>query len=113
MTCLKTCDSQGYSALPDGIYTIELLSNFKDISKKGYYLKTDQFDEKLSKVYIDRGLRYDPIKNKEFIRGVYKIKAYIEQAKAYSKEGDFIEAQRYFNEAVERLNEYTDCVNCK
>jgi hypothetical protein len=108
LSCLKgNCQEEEYVDLPDGIYTITLKSGFEDIESTKFYLKTDRFFIEYSKVLIKYGFEYD--KNQDFINYMTRIKFLVDDiARAHAKEGDFVKAQRYFEEAKQLLKNYVN-----
>ncbi len=112
LSCLSgDCTEEHYIDLPDGIYQICLKSSFEGIENTNFYLKTDRFRLEFSKVMIRYGLEFD-LNNKEFIDYMMKIKFYEEEAKSQAMLGDFVEAQKYFEEAKKMLQKYSECKNC-
>lgn len=107
LSCLKgDCTEEEYVDLPDGIYTITLKSGYEDIDKTKYYLKTDRFDIEFSKVMITYGL--DDY-NKDFIDYMTNVKFLEYVAKSHTVLGDFVKAQRFFEESKKMLNQYLNC----
>lgn len=98
LSCLKgDCTEEEYVSLPDGIYTITLKSGYEDIETTKYYLKTDLFDLEREEVLgVDN---YD----KDFINYMTEIKFLEDRAKAFTKKGDFVKANRYFEESRKKL----------
>jgi hypothetical protein len=41
-----------------------------------------------------------------------EIKGILEVAKSHAMLGDFVKAQRFFEESKKMLNAYVECVNC-
>jgi hypothetical protein len=110
LSCLTAnCKDEEYIDLPDGIYTIQLLSSYEDLNRTKFYLKTDRFDIEYSKVMIKYGLDFD---SKDFLYYMVEIKGILEVAKSHAMLGDFVKAQRFFEEAKKMLNKYVECVNC-
>ena len=104
ISCLSgDCKKENYVDLPDGIYTLTVKSGFIGIEKKRYYLKTDRTEIELAKKIVAKGLKYSEDK-KAFIDYLDNIKMNLIEAKAQAKLGDFIEAQRYFLDAVKAIN---------
>ena len=109
LSCLKAdCTKEEYVDLPDGIYTIELLSGFEDISCKKYYLKTDRFEIEYQKVLIAFGTDVD----QNFINYMTKIKYTLDVAKSHTMNGNFVETHKYFQEAKKLLKRYVECKDC-
>lgn len=109
LSCLKgDCKEEVYVDLPDGIYNIKVLSGYEGIEKERYYLKTDILDLEIAKALTLIGFNYNEnLLNK---REPYKkIKDCLTQAKDSTKLGDFVEANRYYQEAVKLFNKQ----NCK
>lgn len=111
LSCVVECDEQEYIDVPDGIYTICLKSGFENIERLRYYLKTDRFENELSKVIIKNGLEYDP-KDKEFRDNIFQIKWMLLTAQSQAHQGNFVEANKFFNEAKKLLKAYVDCKDC-
>lgn len=104
LSCLKgDCTEETYVHTPDGIYTIKLLSGYEDIEKERYYLKTDAIDLEIAKALTLIGFDYsEDLINKR--KPYQKIKDCLNQAKDSAKLGDFVESDRYFQEAVSLFN---------
>lgn len=105
------CLDENYVDLPDGVYTVCVKSFYEGIEKIRYYLKTDRFEIELKKTIIKNGLEYDE-KDKEFRDTIYQIKWYLDTAKSWASEGDFIKSNRFFNKAKKMLTQYIDCKDC-
>jgi hypothetical protein len=110
LSCLKAdCTEEIYVNLPDGVYTIKVLSGFEDIEKERYYLKTDVIELELSKSLVAKvGFEYTS-NISEQIAPYKNISATLLVAKDATKEGDFIKADRYFQQAVTLLNKQNRC----
>jgi hypothetical protein len=111
LSCFTSCGEQDYKDTPDGIYTITLKSGYEDIEKTSYYLKTDRFENELSKVIIKNGFEYDP-KDKSFRDNIFQIKWMLLTAQSHAHQGDFVEANINFEEAKKLLKTYVDCKDC-
>lgn len=111
LSCLTAdCKEEKYTDLPDGIYTISLLSSYENQSKLKYYLKTDRYEIEFSKVMIKYGLE---ITTPDFLRYMVETDGILKVAKSHTMLGDFTKAQKFFEEAKSRLNKYNECQNCK
>ena len=109
LSCLKgDCTEEVYNELPDGIYTICVKSGYEGIENSKFYLKTDRFEIEYSKVMVRDGLEFD----KDFILYMTKVKFLLEVAKSHAKLGDFVKAQRFFEESKKLLSRYVECKNC-
>ncbi len=107
LSCLKgNCQEEEYVDLPDGIYTITVKSGYEGIEATKFYLKTDRFDIEFAKVLIKYGFEYD--KNQDFINYMTKIKFLVDVAKSHAILGDFVNSQRYFEEAKQLLKNYVN-----
>jgi len=108
LSCLKgNCTEEEYVDLPDGIYTITVKSGFEDIESTKFYLKTDRFNIEFAKVLIKYGFEYN--KDEIFINYMTKIRLLVNDiAKAHAITGDFVKAQRYFEEAKQLLKNYVN-----
>ncbi len=102
------CKEEEYLDLPDGIYTIKLLSGYENIDKIKYYLKTDRFEIERKKVLI----KYNTNVDQNFINYMTKINYILDVAKSNAMDGIFVEANRYFQESKKLLNKYVECKNC-
>jgi len=99
ISCLKgDCTKETYVNLPDGIYTIKLLSGYEDIEKEKYYLKTDEIDLEIAKSLTQIGFDFTDQTEKQ-IKPFQKIDQFLSVAKSWTKLGDFVKADRYFQEA--------------
>lgn len=104
VSCLKgDCTEEVYVNLPDGIYTIKLLSGYEDIEKERYYLKTDVIDLEIAKSLTLIGFDYNEDSVKQ-IKPYQQINNFLTVAKSWTKQGDFVKANRYFQEAVNLFN---------
>ena len=108
LSCLTECDEQKYEDLNDGIWTFVLKSGYEGFEKTKFYLKTDRFNIEYSKVMIKDGIEY----NKDFIEYMMQVKFLVEVAKSHAMLGDFIKAQRFFEDAKKKLRKYVECKNC-
>ena len=109
LSCLSgDCTEEHYVDLPDGLYTICLKSGYENIEDTHYYLKTDRFNIEYSKVMIKDGIEY----NKDFIEYMMQVKFLVEVAKSHAMLGDFVKAQRFFEDAKKKLRKYVECKNC-
>ena len=109
LSCLSgDCTEEHYVDLPDGLYTICLKSGYENIEDTHYYLKTDRFNIEYSKVMIKDGIEY----NKDFIEYMMQVKFLVEVAKSHAMLGDFVKAQRFFEDAKRKLRKYVECKNC-
>lgn len=109
LSCLKgNCQEEEYVELPDGIYTICVKSGYEGIENSKFYLKTDRFEIEIAKVMIKDGLEY----NQDFILLMTKIKFLLDVAKSHAMLGDFVKAQRFFEESKSLLNKMVECKDC-
>ena len=110
ISCLTAdcVDDEEYQDLPDGIYTICVKSGFETIEKLAYYLKTDVFDLEKDKTIVKHLLDYSP-DNKKLRNAILDTDWFETVAKSFAKEGNFVEANRYYNEAVKLLNSLNEC----
>ena len=107
LSCLKgDCTEEEYVDLPDGIYTICVKSGYEDIENSKFYLKTDRFEVEMAKVMIKDGLEYD----KEFVLKMTKIRFLLDVAKSHALMGDFVKAQRFFEESKGLLKTHIECI---
>ena len=107
LSCLKgDCTEEVYVDLPDGIYTICVKSGYEGIETLKYYLKTDRFEVEMAKVMIKDGLEYD----KEFVLKMTKIRFLLDVAKSHALMGDFVKAQRFFEESKGLLKTHIECI---
>ena len=104
ISCLKgDCTEEVYTNLPDGIYTVKVLSGYEDIEKERYYLKTDVIELEIAKALTLIGFNYF-VGIEDQIAPFEKIRSFLKVAKSWTKQGDFIKADRYFQEAVSTFN---------
>lgn len=103
------CKEEEYIDLPDGLYTIKVLSGYEDIDITKYYLKTDRFEVEYQKVLIKYGTDNLDI---NFINYMTKIKYILEVSKAHAMDGNFVESNRYFQESKKLLKKYLECKDC-
>lgn len=112
LSCVSgDCTEEHYVDLPDGIYTICLISGYENINKTRYYLKTDLIELELAKVLVKHGLEYSESDN-DFIDNILKIKYFLSFAKAHAKLGDFVKADRFFQHATNKFKKFRDCKDC-
>jgi hypothetical protein len=112
LSCLtNTCEEEVYINLPDGIYTICIKSGYEGIENTKFYLKTDMFKQELAKVMVKYGLEYTD-QSKKFLEEMMFIKGLVSVAEAHAYEGDFVKAQRFFEEAKGRLKDKVECKDC-
>ena len=109
LSCLKgDCTEEEYVDLPDGIYTICVKSGYEGIENSKFYLKTDRFEVEMAKVLIKNGLEYDT----DFILYIARIRHLLDVSKSHALLGDFVKAQRFFEESKELLKKYIECADC-
>ena len=109
LSCLAgDCTEEEYVQLPDGIYTICVKSGYEGIENSKFYLKTDRFEIEFAKVMVKDGLEY----NKDFVLYMTKVKFLLDVAKSHAMLGDFVKAQRFFEEAKSLLKKYVECKDC-
>ena len=109
ITCLRgNCKEEIYKDLPDGIYTIELLSNYSNVFEKKYYLKSDRFEVEYKKVLV----KYKTDVDQNFIDYMYRVKYTLDVAKSFTAEGNIVESHKYFQEAKKLLKRYVECNDC-
>lgn len=111
LSCVVECDEQDYRDVPDGVYTINLKSGYEGIETTKYYLKTDRFNNELTKVIVKNGTEYDP-KDKDFRDNIFQIKWMLLTAESKAYQGDFIQAGKYFEESKKLLKSYIECSDC-
>lgn len=99
LSCLKgDCTEEEYVNLPDGIYTIKVISGYEGVEKERYYLKTDVIDLEIAKALSVIGMDFTD-KTAKQIKPFEKIKDWLQASKDETKKGDFVKADRYFQEA--------------
>lgn len=103
------CKKEVYNDLPDGIYTICLKSGYENIENTHYYLKTDRFEVEYNKVLVKYGTEEV---DQNFINLMVKIKYTLDVAKSHTMFGDFVKANRYFQEAKKLLKQFVECKDC-
>ena len=109
LSCLKgDCTEEVYVDLPDGVYTICVKSGYEGIEKSKFYLKTDRFEIEIAKVTTKDGLEY----NKEFVLLMTRVRFLLDVAKDHAMLGDFVKAQRFFEESKSLLNKMVECKDC-
>lgn len=111
MQCLVECSEQDYQPLPDGIWTITVRSGYEGLEKIRYYLKTDQIRNTIDEVYIRTGLEFDK-NNERFRDDLSDIEFLLRTAEAFTRNGDWVKADRDFTQAQELLTKYKNCKNC-
>lgn len=111
LSCVNTCVDQQYQDLPDGVWSITLKSSFTDLNKTRYYLKTDQTQLQIDKIYVRAGLEFDK-SQKAFREDLQDIEFLIRSASAWTRLGNSFKASRDFIQAQELLIKYQNCVNC-
>lgn len=104
LSCLRgDCTEEVYTDVPDGIYSIKLLSGYEGIEKERYYLKTDKLELEIAKRVTLIGFSYsEEVDNKVKEIGYVRWNLYV--AESWTKLGDFIKADRYYQEAVKMFN---------
>ena len=110
LSCLAgNCKEEVFIDLPDGIYTMTLKSGYQDIETTKFYLKTDLFNQEFAKVMIKYGVEYTE-EGRMFLEEMMFIKGLITVAQSHAHEGDFIKAQRFFEQAKHNLNKKVNCL---
>lgn len=109
LTCLvNDCDDEVFVDLPDGIYTICLKSGYDTLEETKYYLKTDLFKQDFAKIMVKFGLEYKE-NDKQFLEEMVFISGLVKVAESHAYEGNFTEAQRYFEEAKQKMKQRVSC----
>lgn len=110
LSCFSgNCQEEHYVDLPDGIYTVCVKSGLENIENTQYYLKTDGFEIEYGKVIVKYGI--DNLEQ-NFINQIVKIKYILDAAKYNTMMGDFVKANRYFQESKKLLKRFVDCKDC-
>lgn len=103
LSCFKECnDCQEIANLPDGIYTVCVKSGYENIEANKYYLKTDILELEMSKLIADRSLYFNET-DKVFRDYMLDINWYLIKARALTSVGDFVNANKFFKEAVKKF----------
>lgn len=110
LSCFKgDCNDENYVDLPDGIYSVCVKSGYENIEDTKYYLKTDKFEieygEVVTKVSLDN-------LEQNFINLMLKIKYILDVAKYHTMLGNFMKANRYFEESSKLLRRFKECKDC-
>lgn len=109
LSCLaNNCNDEVFIDLPDGIYTITVKSGFDKIEETKFYLKTDLFKQEFAKIMIKFGLEYNE-SNKQFLEEMMFVNGLVKVAESHAHEGNFTEAQRYFEEAKQKMKKRLFC----
>lgn len=109
LSCLAgNCKEEFYIDLPDGIYIITLKSGYTDLENTKFYLKTDLFKQEFSKIAIKFGVEYLE-DSRLFLEEMSFIKGLIIVAESHAHEGDFVKAQRFFEQAKDNLSKRANC----
>lgn len=112
LSCLRgDCTEEVYVDLPDGIYTICVKSGFEGIENSKFYLKTDRFELEYAKVMVKYGFEFRK-EDVEFLNYMSFTQSILTVAKSHAKLGDFVKAQRFFDQARKLLKKYVDCKDC-
>lgn len=112
ISCLTgDCGKETYVELADGIYTLCLKSGFEGIEEKKFYLKTDRTDLEFAKTVVRNNLEYSQ-NDESFRKDMLDIKWLLTVAKSHAYTGDFVKADRFFEEARKLLKKYSDCKDC-
>ena len=112
LSCLSNdCGDEVFLNLPDGIYTICVKSGYEGIENTKFYLKTDLFKQEFAKVMVKYDLEYKQ-EGRIFLEEMMFIKGLLSVAEAHAHEGDFVKAQRFFEEAKKFLKKRVECKNC-
>ena len=112
LSCFRDdCGDEVFLDLPDGIYTICVKSGYEGIENTKFYLKTDLFKQEFAKVMVKYDLEYKD-EGKAFLEEMMFIKGIVSVAEAHAHQGDFVKAQRFFEQAKKLLNKRVECNNC-
>jgi len=112
LSCFKDdCGDEVFISIPDGIYTICVKSGYEGIENTKFYLKTDLFKQEFAKVMVKYDLEYKD-EGKIFLEEMMFIKGIVSVAEAHAHQGDFVKAQRFFEQAKKLLNKRVECNNC-
>ena len=111
LSCLNEFEETTLQDLPDGVWTLKLLSGYEGLEKTVYFLKTDRFQLELDKVYVRAGLDFDK-EQKQFREDLQDIHFLVNSSHAQIRTGDFAKANRDFTQAQVLLKKYIDCKDC-
>jgi len=100
-----------FNELSDGIYQIAVKGSPDSNCKHRDYLKIDQTQAELDKLYISFGFTENE-KTKEKRREILEIESLIKTAEAYLRRGKSHEANNFFKRAIKYLENYNNCNTC-
>lgn len=102
LSCFSGDCNEQFVELPDGIYTVKVYSSYEGINLEKFYLKTDRFELEFAKIAVKHGFEYsgDDILFQDKMLSVQWL---LTVAKSHSKLGDFVKAQRFFEQAKKLL----------
>jgi len=98
--------------LEDGIWNIKVRGgkNGERIVEK-YYLKKDELQIELDKVWVKLGIEYD-IFDREVRDYLLYIVGFLEAASAQIRQGDVPKAKEFFKLAQNKMEAFKECKNC-
>ena len=89
----------------------DVKSGYEGIENTKFYLKTDLFKQEFAKVMVKYDLEYKD-EGKAFLEEMMFIKGIVSVAEAHAHQGDFVKAQRFFEQAKKLLKKRVECDNC-
>jgi hypothetical protein len=111
MSCLIECEEQKNIDLNDGIWKIVLKSAYEGLEKTRYYLKSDRFMVEWYKEWINIGLTYDKSETLMY-DALMDARKHLITAKAHTIDGNFVYADREFQESQKKFNSLKKCKDC-
>ena len=108
---LNCSDCDGYSPLPDGVYTIVVKGSPDKFYRKRYYLKIDTLRLELDKIYVGAGVAYNE-NDKEYREALANIEFKLDVAQAHTRSGNIRKANAFFKDAQCLVEKYKQCKNC-
>lgn len=96
------CQEESYINLPDGVYKIELVTDFEGIKIEKFYLKTDLIKKNIAKKIVDNYIK-DKTETEALYNKISDIDKKIMVAESFTIDGYYKEANKFFTEAI---NEY-------
>lgn len=101
-----------YSDMPDGIYRVTVKGSPDSFCEHKDFLKTDKTRLELYTIYTNLGLDVNKL-DEEVYRKINDIKLLIESAEAYVSVGKIYEGAKLLKRAMEDIESYNNCNNCK
>jgi len=103
------CSSSELLTLPDGIYIIKVIGSPSTFNKEVRFLKTDQVQSELDRIYIDS---FTNPSRKLILDKLTEIEYLLRGAEAHVRENLESEASMIFQQVLKKVDKLKNCKTC-